>query len=47
MYADADGLVLSPTDLTEHLGCPHATTQDLASPAVSSSPRAVRAGRSG
>lgn len=30
MYADADGLVLSPTDLTKHLGCPHATTLDLA-----------------
>lgn len=29
-YADADGLVLSPIDLTKHPGCPRATTLDLA-----------------
>lgn len=29
MYADNAGLVLSPTDLTKHLACPHLTTLDL------------------
>lgn len=29
MYADDAGLVLSPTDLTKHLACPHLTALDL------------------
>jgi predicted RecB family nuclease len=31
VYADDNGLVLSPTDLTKHLACAHLTTLDLAS----------------
>lgn len=30
MYEGTDGLVISPTDLTKHLACPHVTTLDLA-----------------
>jgi uncharacterized protein len=30
VYVDDGGLVLSPTDLTKHLECPHVTTLDLA-----------------
>src|SRR5579871_5729586 len=30
VYADNGDLVLSPTDLTKHLECPHLTTLDLA-----------------
>ena len=29
MHKDGAGLVLSPTDLTKHLACPHITTLDL------------------